>query len=175
MVESQNSNIGKKVALGGFATALAVICLYLASILPTNRLFFYAISSMFLLAMVIEFGVSSAVVTYISTALLAFIIIPDKLMLIPYVLFFGYYGIIKYYVEKINNLIIEWIIKLLLFNISMYILYIITVKMLFETITTRFPIWITVVLGEIAFVVYDYGYSMAAGYYKYRLRKLFKI
>ncbi|WHH57353.1 hypothetical protein [Petroclostridium sp. X23] len=175
MTDTNRSSIGKKVALGGFATALAVICLYIASILPTNRLFFYAISSMFLLALVVEFGTGAAVAAYAATSILALIIIPNKLMLIPYVLFFGYYGIIKFYIEKINRLALEWIIKILLFNAAMYILYIIVIEILFESINARFPIWVTIILGEVAFIVYDYGYSVAIGYYKYRLRKMLRL
>ncbi|MDK2800594.1 MAG: hypothetical protein PWQ70_2213 [Clostridiales bacterium] len=147
----------------------------MASILPTNRLSFYALSSMFVLAMVIEFGATSAAITYLSTTLLALFIIPDKLMIIPYFLFFGYYGIVKYFIEKLNNIVLEWVIKILVFNASMYVVYLIAINILFENIDTRFPIWITVLLGQIAFIVYDYGYSIATGYYKNRLRKLLKL
>lgn len=164
------NNIGKKVAFGGFVTALSIICLYMASILPTNRLFFYAIGSMFIFTIVVEFGVPFAAITYLATTALAFIIIPNKIMLIPYLLFFGYYGIIKYYVEKLNHLVLEWMIKLALFNTALYVTYWVVTKLLLETVTFYAYIWVTIILAEIAFVVYDLGYSMIIGYYKRKLR-----
>ena len=175
LAKVQKTSMGKKVALGGFVTALSIICLYLAGTLPTSRLFFYAMSSMFLLAIVVEFGIPSAIITYLSTALLAIFIVPKSPMLFAYVFFFGYYAIIKYYIEKINHLWIEWIVKLVIFNGFIGISYMILVKMFFEDIQTGFSIWITLILAEIAFVVYDYGFSIGIGYYRKRLRKLLGI
>lgn len=165
---------GKKVAFGGLVTALSTLCLYLASVLPTNRLFFYAISSMFVFTMVIEFGIPSAIITYLSITILALILLPNKIMIIPYLLFFGYYGILKYYIEKRNNLLLEWLLKIISFNIAMVIIYFIVEKLILKTITMRYYLWVTILLGEVAFVVYDLGYTVVISYYKHRLRNRLK-
>ena len=175
MTETKKNNAGKRVALGGFVTALAVICLYLAEVLPTAKLFFAAVSTMFLLAMVIEFGIYSAIVAYLSTAVLVLLILPKTPLTLSYVFFFGYYAIVKYCIEKINNFVLEWLIKLVVFNGFLGGFYIIFIKMFLVNIEIRYSLWITVILAEIAFVVYDYGYSMAVGYYKYRFRKMLRM
>ncbi|WP_425446916.1 hypothetical protein [Dethiothermospora halolimnae] len=165
-------SLARKIAFGGIITLLTVISLYLASFLPTNRIFFFGLSSVFLAAMVIEFSIKDAILTYIAISILGFIVIPNKLMLIPYVLFFGYYGILKYFIEKLNILIIEWILKLLSFNIATYLIYVLAKELLMIDIINRLPIGILILGIEIIFILYDYGYSVGIWYYKNKLRNI---
>ena len=69
-VYKNSHRVGKKVAYGGIVNMLSLVTLYLASILPTNRLFFFGLSSVFLAAIVIEFGVLYAIYTYVSVSIL---------------------------------------------------------------------------------------------------------
>jgi len=179
MTPVQRNNAGKKVTLGGVLTALGLICIYLANLLPTTRLTFLAIGSMFIFVMVIEFGVRAALATYAATSLLAVAILPFNLLAILYIIFFGYYGVVKYYIEKINHLILEWVIKIIFFNLLMAGLYMLILiipsfKNMMDTSAGAFTVWSTVALGEIAFIVYDYGYSIVISYYKNRLKKLLR-
>lgn len=164
--------MGRKVALGGLVTALAVICLYLSNVLPTNRLFFYALSTVFLLAVVVEHGPASAFVVYAATTLVAAILLPNKISLIPYILFFGYYGIFKHFVEKIQHFILEWILKLLAFTAAMGVTYWLVSSVFFQSVTFKFPLGWMVLLAEVIFIIYDIAYSLAAKYYMQRIRKL---
>ena len=171
--------IGKKVALGGIITALSVMCMYLSAVVPTGKLTLWAISSMFTLAMVIEFGPGAALVTYAATTVLSFFIVPNPIVIIPYAIFFGYYGIIKYYIEKLHHLVWEWVIKILFFNVFLGLLYLAVLylpefRRLVENANIRYAMWVTIVLAEIAFIVYDYGYSLMVGYYRNRLRKMLR-
>ncbi|RKD31965.1 hypothetical protein [Thermohalobacter berrensis] len=161
----------KKVALGGIITLLNSVCLYLVSIVPTNRIFLFWISTIFTAAMVVEFGVSSAILTFAATTILGFIIVPNKLILVPYVIFFGYYAIVKYYIERLNNLPLEWGIKILLFNIATYITYKIADILLFINIKSLLPIWAVILGLQVGFIIYDYFFSIMIKYYKEKLRK----
>lgn len=153
------------VSYGGMVNLLSLMSLYLASILPTNRLFFFGLSSIFLASILLEFGVKFAFVNYVSSSILIVILIYNKVIIIPYVLFFGYYAIIKYYIEKINNFFIEWIIKISLFNITMYLIYLIVDKLFIGDIKINLPFWIITILAQIVFIIYDYAFSVAIGYY----------
>ncbi len=170
MNDLQNS-IGKRVAFGGFTVALALICLYLTNVLPTNRLLFYALGTMFISTIVIEFGVPTAIVTYIAINILGFIILPNKILMIPYLLFFGYYGIVKYYIEKMNHLVIEWFIKLVCYNSTMILNNYVITKILGRSFLKNDYFWLVIALIEIAFVIYDLGYSVAIGYYTKHISK----
>ncbi|KPU26865.1 membrane protein [Caloranaerobacter sp. TR13] len=170
-----NSSKSKKVALGGIVVLLSVLCLYLASILPTNKIFFFSLSTVFIAAIVIEFKTYFSLITYGAVSILGFIIIPNKLIMIPYVIYFGYYGIIKYYIEKINNILAEWVIKIALFNLFAYVTYIITVNLFVSNLYIKLPIWFILLLLQVFFIIYDICYSLAISYYKNRLRKFLRI
>lgn len=168
------SNIAKQVAFGGINILLATVSLYLASTLPTNRIFFLGLSSVFLSVIVIEFGTKAAFFNYLASSILGFLIIPNKFIMVIYILLLGYYGIVKYYIEKLDNLILEWIIKLIIFNIWLYLVYNFTYSFFFGDISIKIPIWILAVAAQVVFIVYDYVYSIAIWYYKRKLRNVIK-
>ncbi len=165
----------KKIALGGIITLFSVVSLYLASVVPTNRLFFLALSSFFISAIVIENGSKQALLVYISSSLLSLIIIPNKLIVLPYIFFFGYYAVLKSLIEKANKLPTEWLLKLLSYNIAMYAVYLLTSKMFFDSITVKLPIWVVFIAMQIIFILYDYSFSLAIQYYNTRLKNRIKI
>lgn len=162
------------IALNGILAAVAVILLFLASILPTGRLSLYVLSSFLVSVVIIESGVWAGWMFYISSLLLSLIVVYDKTGIIPYAVFFGIYGIIKYYIEKINNMVLEFILKFVYFNISLGVAIYTVKNIVFGDIRPEF-IWIAVVVSEIIFVIYDYVYTLFIGYYNLRLKKIFKI
>jgi hypothetical protein len=167
---------GRKAAYGGIVASLSLLCLYISAsgIVPFNRLSFYALSTMFIFIMQIEFGLSSAFATFGATSLLAVIIVPNKAMLVPHILFFGYYGIIKYYIERISNLFLEWLLKIVAFMGAMYITYLIVVKLFSLELSLPYgiPGILIIVVGIGIFAVYDLAYSIIIGYYNRKRRKL---
>lgn len=167
-------SLAKQIAFGGISILLTIVSLYLASTLPTNRIFFLGLSSVFLAIVVIEFGTRAAILNYISTSILGFLILPNKVILLPFISFLGYYGIIKFYIEKLDNFIFEWILKLLAFNGGLYLVYTFTNTILLGDISIDVSIWVIIVIAEIIFIVYDYAYSVAIWYYRRKLRNIFR-
>lgn len=165
-------NLSKQVAAGGITVLLTVLLLYLSYILPTGRLFFFSLSTVFISLMVIEYGGKAAFITYTATAFLGFIIIPDKLILVPYIIFFGYYGIIKSFIEKNSTLIIEWVIKYLLYNIALFVFYSLYIGLLNLPFNGFLPLSVLVFILELYFFVYDYCYTLAISYYMKVLRDI---
>lgn len=160
----------RKIALGGIVTLLSTVSLYLSSILPTNRLFFFALSTFFLSVIIIEDNIKFAGLVYLSSSVLSFIIIPNKTVVIPYILFFGYYAIVKSLIERINKLLIELLIKLMLFNLSTYVTYSIVSKALLGEIIIKLPVWAIFLLMQLAFLIYDYSFSLGIFFYRSRIR-----
>ena len=110
-----------KIALGGICLALTVIFLFGGSIVPGIELTLFAISSLFTAVMILETGVKGGVLLYAGAVLLGFAIIPNKLAMIPYAFFFGYYGIVKYYIEKLPGRWIQLALKTGLFAVLLSI------------------------------------------------------
>jgi hypothetical protein len=170
-----NNSISKKISLSGIMLAFVTVVLFAATTLPTSRLSLYALSSFLVSIIIIEFGVKSGWIFFIASSILTLIIIPDKLGLLPYAFFFGIYGIVKFHIEKLNNLIIEYFLKIVFFNICMFSGLFLIKEFLFSNLEIKFPIWVIIVAFEIIFIIYDYVYTLFIHYYNEKLKKILKI
>jgi hypothetical protein len=161
----------KKVALGGVLGTLCMICLYAAVYLPINRIFLYGVSSIFCGIILMETGAKWSWTFYIATSALALLIIPNKIGVIPYILFFGLYGIIKYYIEKLKILALELVLKGTYFLLSAVCIAAIIKDLFLGNVYSKFPLWMLGIAGVVIFYLYDYVYSRFIGYYVTRLKK----
>lgn len=158
--------MGKKIALLGILLALNQILLIFSSIFPTNKLFFLGIASLPISIVIIEKGVKNGALFYAASSLLAVILVPNKLYLIPYILFFGVYGLLKYLIEKDRSLIVEYILKIIIFNILFFIGYLIAKNLIFINFNHL------IILGaQLVFLVYDYAYGLFINYYYKEIRR----
>lgn len=165
----------KKISISGIMLAITVLCLFLATVLPTNRLSFYALSSFTVSVIIIEYGAKAGWAFYIASCLLSFVLVYEKLELIPYILFFGLYGIAKYYIEKLNNILLEYVLKYTFFNICIMLFVLFVREIILKGIEIKFPWWIFAIVLQIVFLIYDYVYTLFIQYYKNRLRMRFRI
>ena len=103
-----------KLAVCSLSTALGVLMLFLGGI---TMVLAYA-APMFLGIIMImlrrTFGTKSAWITFIATSLLSFILVTDKECMMMYVIFFGYYPIVREYFTKIKNKAFRIITKLII-------------------------------------------------------------
>lgn len=171
----KNNINAKRVALSGILGAFAVICLFLAAILPTGRLGFYTLSSFFIAVIIMEYGAKAGWLFYVATGILSFFIIPDKLGVLPYVFFFGIYGVVKYFIEKLDKFVPELLIKLVFFNLCLGAAYLLLRQIFADAIAIKLPWYALLAAAEAAFVFYDYLYSLFIAYYRDKLRKFLKI
>lgn len=172
---NERSGKTKKIALNGILGAVAVICLLLAAIMPTGRISLYALSSFFVAVVIIESGAKAGWLFYAATSLLAFIMVPDKLGLVPYALFFGAFGIIKFYIEKLNNIVLEYILKFAFFNACIAVAYWAVRDLAGFGFSSKLPWWALIIALEVVFFIYDYVYTLFVGYYRERLRPKLKL
>ncbi len=164
----------KRIALNGILGALTVICLVLAAILPTNRLSLYALSSFFVAVSIIESGVKAGWIFYVATCLLALIVVPNKLGIIPYVIFYGMYGIVKYYIEKLNKIIVEYMLKLVFFNICVGIAALTVIEFFGFKLAVELPWWLLIIALQVIFFLYDIVYTLFINFYRGKLRRKLK-
>jgi hypothetical protein len=161
--------------LGGLFTALAVLAVFLATIIPTNRLSLYTLSSFFISVIIIESGVKTGYAFYAASSILALIIIPDKTGILPYVFFFGIYGMVKYYIEKLDKIIIEYILKFAWFNLCILVSVMLIKNFLMDSIKINFPWYVLIILFEVIFLIYDYIYTLFIHYYRDKLKKMLRL
>ena len=162
----------KRIALNGILGALAVVSVFLATVLPTNRLSFYALSSFFVSIVVVEYGIKNGWAFYVSTFLLALIIVPDKMEVIPYAVFFGIYGIVKSYIERLNRIVLEYVLKYLYFNTCVACAVFLIREVFLERLRINLSLWLIIIALQGIFLVYDYVYTLFIRYYINRLKKI---
>ena len=137
-----------------------------------------AIAGLFMMVPLIECGVSWAFGTYIASSALIFITGETEAKIL-YILFLGYYPILKSLIEKINKQAVEWILKLICFNIAAVAFYYVSSR-LFAVSFDDFGEWgkygalIFLAICNVVFVLYDIGISRVASYYIYALHDKIK-
>lgn len=161
-----------KLALGGICLALTLIFMFGASFVPGIELTLFAIASLFTAVMIIETGIGGGVLLYIGASLLGLILLPNKLALIPYIFFFGYWCIVKYFIEKIKSGVIQIIIKLIFFAALLCTALLFFAEILASSI--NLPDYHTAVLiaaGTLFLFLYDCIITFLINFYFRRLQK----
>lgn len=160
------------IAKGGIFAALSLILLYLSSIFPTNKFFMLGIASCIIPLSILTTGIKNTIVVYSAVSLLSLFIIPSKLISIAYILIFGSYGFVKYFIEKLRSMPLEIVLKLLYFNITSAILIFI-----YKLLLSKLPninIYLLIIVMEFAFILYDYALTSFISYANKNLIKKFK-
>jgi hypothetical protein len=162
----------QNIAIGGICLAGSVLSLFLASIVPGAELTLYAVSSLFVAVMIIEAGMRGGWMMYSGTILLCLIIIPNKLAVIPYIFFFGLYGIIKFYAEKNKHSAIQLAVKAAVFLAVFGMGYLFFRELFFGNIQLPdFPLPILALAGLAFLFLYDFIFTQIVHLYRKRIKR----
>ena len=161
--------MSKNIAYSGLLLALNIVFLILSFIIPTNTLFFMGLASLPIAIVIIEQGIKYGIVFYVASSILSFLFIPDKINWIFYTFTFGIYGVIKYFIERDRNIFIEYILKLGIFNIIIFLGYFFIKNFIYIPLNP-----ITILVAQLIFIAYDYSYGIFIDYYYNKIRKNIK-
>lgn len=164
----------KSITLSGILLAFTVICVFLAAVLPTSKLSLYAVSSLFMAVIVIEFGTRAGWAFYLASAILSAILVP-RLEVIPFIVFFGVYGLIKLYIERIHSRVLEYVLKLGYFNICLILGLVFLKELILNGVNLTAPVYIVAAILEVVFIVYDYIYTLFIRFYGIKLKPRLKL
>lgn len=167
-------NKSRQITLGSIITVLSIILIYFTSFLPTMKVFLISLSSFLIAILIIEVGKKSAILSFIATSILGLLLIPNKTVIIPYISFLGFYALVKLYIEKLDKLMLEWVLKLIVFNISLIVNYIIFTKLFISNLNLPLSIGIVFFVLQIVFIIYDFTFSLFVEYYNTRIKKLIR-
>ncbi len=161
-----------RITLPAMLLALTLVFIYLSSVVTVVSVSFLFIASIFVSALMVEREPILATIVFFAATILGFVIVSDKMRMIPYVLFFGHYGIVKYYIEKIRNVVLRYAVKLAYFNAAVIAAYFIIPKLLISAdISAILPPWALLLIAQPIFVIYDVVFSWIANYYYRNIRK----
>lgn len=164
------------IALGGMMAALSVVLMWLTFI-PSSTIILPAIAGVLLIAVVLEAGTKWALLIFVAVSLISLILAPDIEAKVFYIMFFGYYPIIKKFLEGKKAKWLQWLLKLIILNVCSVLIYYIITKI--SGIPKEFnQMWylaLSWILINVTFIIYDFALTRLIALYIFKIRKNFKI
>jgi hypothetical protein len=150
----------KSIALCGVSAALGSLFLYILVIAPTGKLSLLALSSAALMIPVSKKLYGGAVLTMLATAAIGFFA-GGFVVLLPYITVFGIHPLINAIFSRINifknkyaDVLIKTAVKLIYFNLALYILY--RFACIMELFAVNINFLLLAVIVSLAFIPYDF-------------------
>ena len=167
-----------RISLGGIITAICLAMMFCTGMLPTLDYAIPAFAGFLMVIMIVETGTKWAIITYAAVSVLCFLMTPNYEAILLFVLFMGYYPILKFYLDHWRSKPLAWLIKFVVFNAAMVLFYFIFVYLitsvdLFEGLE-RFGKYAAVVmlfLANVVFLVYDFALGQLINLYVNWFRK----
>ena len=154
-------------------SALGVVLLYIGSLVEALDLSAAVLASLACIIAVIEYGKGAPWAVYGVTSVLSLILLPVKTPAAFYAIFFGFYPILKEKIERRPRLL-QWVIKEVIFNVSLVIMgfAVYFLSTTGDNLLLESPLIIaaTVVMAELAFVLYDIALTRLISFYIIKLR-----
>ena len=165
-------NKSQFISKGGLLTGVSVVFLYLCFFLPTNKLGFLVLASSTVILSIKIINFKGAILVYVATGILSFIL-GLKSISLAYISLFGLYPFIKYKIEGLRNIPLEILSKLLFLNLALYINYSLY-KTLFAgvNIVDKFPLALVVVFFQFLFLIFDYVLTLIIQFVREKFKGL---
>ena len=182
-------SVSAKTALGAMITALSVVILIPSAV----QVFVYtlpAMAGMLTMLAVVEIDKKWAIGSYVATSLIGLLFVANKEAVVYYVAFFGYYPVVKALLESKMPRVAEYILKFLVFNVSIVLSGVVLVKVFGmpyndllgidgeSAFFTKYALPIMLGMGNVVFILYDVALTRLLTAYvlvwQKRFRKLFK-
>lgn len=180
MKKGDPRNRSRKVALGGVCAALALVVMLVGVFLPLSTFSAPILASLLLVPLTVELGGRTTLICYGAVAALSLLLIPDREVVLLFLLLTGYYPVIQPRFLKITIKPLRYVFKLLLFNISIVITYLIllflfvspSVQQEFAENAPWFLV-LTLIVANVLFILYDILIDKVRIIYVYQFRKRF--
>ncbi len=168
-----------KCAIGGIVSALSLVLMISVAVVPFLTYALPAMAGALIIFIVIEIDKKWAFGVFSAVGILAFLLVHDKEIAMMYIAFFGYYPIIKAVFEGKLPAPLSWILKVVIFNVTMVAAYLVLIYLLglqIDEITEYGAIAVPLLLGmgTAAFILYDIALTRIISLYMIKWRKYFK-
>lgn len=164
----------KVIAYSGVATALSVVMLFLGSIFWVLGYTMPLVASLVMIVLLDSISQKSALLTFISTSIISFILLNDKECVLLYTLFFGYYPLIRDKINDIKPKFLSYLLKFITFNAAMVLTQVLCVYVFgipFDDMLGKWGIVVFVLCLNLVFVVFDKLYTLLLKLYRIKLKK----
>ena len=165
-----------KIAFGGIISAFSVILILLGNI-PMAEYVGPTFAGILLAWAVIEMGAIQSLWVLAACGLLSFLLSGNKEPVMLYVLFFGYFPILKDVLQrKVKLRVVRWVIKVIVFNVSMVVAYLLLVYVFGMPLEDmqdfgKYTVLILLAGGNALMVVVDFCIEKLSVLYKLKWQK----
>lgn len=144
----------KKCVRTAVLSALSIIFLWMASVIPSGRLVLLTLTTLTMMLSIMVCGVRVSWVGYLCVGLMCFLFVAKRSYALFYLLFFGIFPFIKLFAEHCKHRTSEYLIKGLYAVILLVTLFF-CAKLLLPQIALHHMAWIGII-GFFAFFVFDF-------------------
>lgn len=146
--------------MGGVLSALALMFLLAASMLPGGRLACAALAGVVGAVVLVRCGWRAGVISWISVSVLSLLLAPTKGCAILYTIFFGPYTLIKNRIERLGRAPLEWLLKFLFCMAVAVLVFFFSADVLglFPPVVVG-KLWLFLPAVAVVFLAYDVVFS----------------
>ncbi|MBQ7046064.1 MAG: hypothetical protein IJN65_06190 [Clostridia bacterium] len=162
----------KNIAFCAICAAIISVIMLLGYI-PNLTYTVPAVAGLVLLVVLIEANLKYTIATYVVSAIISFFIAEIEVKIL-FILLFGVYPWLKSIIEKIKNIALSFVVKILYFNVSAAVFYVIITLLtginLFgsDIKTTLFTV-LFLIAANFVFLLYDFALTRLSTFYIIRL------
>lgn len=162
-----------KVAYPAILSALALVLVYVGSVAPSGSWGIVAAAGLLPAAAVISVGLKAGFLCWAATAILAFLLVPDKFCVLLFGALFGLYPMVKSLIEQLRKKPLEYVLKLVFFNAAFTAVYLV----MSAAVAASLPqvlgssVWVLYLAANVVFLLYDYGFSKLIALYIARVQR----
>lgn len=166
-----------KLALCAVIAALEVLLMMASGLFRIGTYALPCFAGMLSVAIVIEYNCKWAFGVYAVSAILSFFLTADKEAALLFILFFGYYPILKNILDRhVKSVVLSYIIKFALFNAAAVgsffaATYLFMIPAEEFTLFGVYVPFVFLLLGNVFFFIYDIAVNVFVKLYVQRLRK----
>lgn len=161
--KNSTQSVSYRIALGGIIAALCLMCMFLTGVFPMFYLILPMVASALIFIMAMETSTYWGFITYLSVGMLSLFITPNKDAALVFLLFFGYYPLLRPNLKKLRYRFFSFLLRLLLFNGAVLAFFWVTVYLLgmdelLESMGDygKYGGWILLGIANMMFFSYDY-------------------
>ena len=160
------------VTLSAVLTAAGVALIYLTAAMPTLQLAITAVAGMLAAIPLLLGGIKWCFLTYAATGLLALVLGIDKEAALFYLVLFGHWPVLKsIFEQRIRSAVLLWAVKLAVCNLLFLLLWLLVRLLSIDLGELGMPVWLFLIAGNVAFVLYDHCFTLLVRAFGARLMK----
>lgn len=162
------------IALSGMLAAVSLVIQLLAGVIPSGWTALSAVAGLAVAVAVSAAGYLAGILCYAVSGVLSLILLPAKHVALLFVCLFGLYPLVKSVLERLKVRAVEYLLKLVFFNVVLALLYFLAYRLFFQPTVQAwsYPVPFLPVLfvgGSVIFLIYDYAFSKVMALVQARL------